>query len=706
MATPGQPFYYQITQTQETFKDSGGISKTIDLPLITLPPGTVLFRGMKVPNPAEVDARVFYRDYLGDPEGSRQVCMRPTQNVFFYPFPYVAFGANEVGQNFDMMQMVVLVHPVNVVCSISPSEWVRGMGQRYDGDAPYRRCDSFPLSCHPLTQEERVGLSYDNCLSPEYQVRSGTRGWMALADLDSFNPTQEKVPYGMPKPVGAPSSMKLYLKALEARKPGAGAELAAWSYTDRHRHHGFPEISLYPYKTHQGNRLLKRGCPDADAAIRLMEKEAAADNLNFLPLATFTRNGTIDMVNGLFTVDALGISANSFSTPAADKQPVIEQKIGEYMDLLQTRGLKLPFFGPGKLCLDTRTGFYMFPQVVPRNLVIPLPAEAAPASVGGGGSAPQGQAQTTQPYRFLALPLDTPEAKKRALNYILIFRNAVPAKFMEKYGLDKGFGIRRAMVFDRPPVLPRVFQELDLEVPKDFKAGIARAAALFQKNTGAPRKTGAKQTEAEAVPTFSLHPYGAYGMPVGAAGASTTPPFGGTPPYGAGTPPYGAGTPPYGAGTPPYGAGTPPYGAGTPQFGPGGKTPEFGGTPQFGANAPKGPGPVGGAGSAAAAAAPSKKDQAIANIRSGKITFEELRGNPTYNLSEKNFRAIAGMHKELGFSPPFLAEEENKAPPYLAIGGTRRKAKKAKKGTRSLKGKKSLENLAKLFSKVWKGIKA
>jgi len=338
---------------------------------------------------------------------------------------------------------------------------------------------------------------------------------MALADLDSFNPTQEKVPYSSAqraeKPAAAPSSMKLYLKALEARKPGAGAELAAWSYTDRHRHHGFPEISLYPYKTHQGDRLLKRGCPDADAAIRLMEKEAASDNLNFLPLATFTRNGTVDMVNGLFTLDALGISANSFSTPAADKQPVIEQKIGEYMDLVQTTGLNLPFFGHGKLCLDTRTGFYMFPQVVPRNLVVPLPVE--------GEGEGEGSTKKSQPYRFLALPLDTAEAKKRALNYILIFRNAIPAKFMEKYGLDKGFGIRRAMVFDRPPVLPRVFQELDLEVPKDFKAGIARAAALFQKNTGVSKKP---------VPTFSVQPYEAQA---------------GTPQFGPSTPQFGPGTP-------------------------------------------------------------------------------------------------------------------------------------------------------------------
>jgi hypothetical protein len=657
------PFYYQITQTKEDFTDAVGLPKSIDLPLITLPPGTVLFRGMKVPNPAEVDARVFYKDYLGDPEGSK-VCMRPTQNVFFYPFPYVAFGANQVGKTFDMMQMVVLVHPVTVICSISPSQWVRGMGQRYGGTAPYRRCDSFPLSCHPLTQAEKEGLRYDNCLSPEYQIRSGTRGWMALADLDSFNPDK---PRGSTE--AAPnSSMKLYIKNLEARKPGAGAELAAWSYTDAKRHHGFPEISLYPYKAHQGDRLLNRYCPNSETAIRLMAKEAAADNLNFLPIATFTRNGTIDMVNGFFTPDALGVSENSFSTPAADKQPVIEQKIGEYMDLLQTTGVKLPFFGGGKLSLDTRTGFYILPQVVPRNLMVPIPAEAPPASVGGGGSA-AAASPTSQPYRFLTLGLDTAEAKKRALNYILIFRNAIPAKFMEKYGLDRGFGIRRAMVFDRPPVLPRVFQELGLDVPKEFKAGIARAAALFQKNSGAPKKTKVAAAAGAAAGV--------------AAGAPATPQFGRTPEFGPSTPEFGEG-------------------GHTPEFGEGGHTPEFGGrTPEFGGRTPA-YGPT----TPTYAASPKyiTVEEAREQLRAGK-SFDSLRDK----LSPTNLKKVAGMHKEFGFSPPFLANEGGGAPPYLAIGGTR-KVKKSKgtkgaktktKGTRKVK---TLESVAKLFHTVWKSV--
>jgi hypothetical protein len=428
--------------------------------------------------------------------------MRPTNNVFFYPFP-VAFGAHQIGADFDLMQMVVLVHPLTVVCSISPSQWVRGVAQRYSGNAPYRRCDTFPLSCHPLTAKEKEAQTYDNCLSPEYQVKSGTRGWMAVADLDSFNPKGQN---------SKGSTMSTYIRSLEARRPGAGAELAAWSYTDAARHHGFPEISVYPYRVHQGNRLLKRSCSNAEAAVKLMAKEAQADNLMFLPLATFTAKGTVDMVKGLFTYEALGVAANNFA-PAADKQSAIETHMAGYMDLLQTKGIFLPSFGPGKMSLDTRTGFYILPQVVPRGLTVPLPAADPTGS---------------QPYKFLAMPLDTPEAKRRALTYIIMFRNVVPAKFMDKYGLDKGFGIRRAMVFDRPPVLPRVFDELGLEVPRSFRDGIGRAAKLFQGEKAGTTTKPKPKTPEEAFPDYG--------------GGAGTPTFG-TP---AGTPPSTtpAGTPP------------------------------------------------------------------------------------------------------------------------------------------------------------------
>ena len=92
------PFYVQVTPVKETWNDVFGTPAEFDFPMVTLPPGTVLFRGVKIPNTAEGDdARYFYKDYLGDPEDKDTVCLNPTHNTFFYPFPYVAFGAHNVG---------------------------------------------------------------------------------------------------------------------------------------------------------------------------------------------------------------------------------------------------------------------------------------------------------------------------------------------------------------------------------------------------------------------------------------------------------------------------------------------------------------------------------------------------------------------------------------------------------------------------------
>ena len=206
----GQEFYLKTTNVL----DSG-----VDLPLVTLPAGTVLFRGQKIPNPANVDPRLFYGDFLGNPEGSQYVCLNPTHNTFFYPLPYIAFGVSDVGQTYDIMNIVVLVQPITVVSMISPSRFVRGTVKRFSGSAPIQRCSTLTQGlCHEQSAKELDALQYDNCLNPEYQMRSSTRGWMAIAELDSLTSKS-----------GGASSMASYVKALEARKPGQGVELVAHS---------------------------------------------------------------------------------------------------------------------------------------------------------------------------------------------------------------------------------------------------------------------------------------------------------------------------------------------------------------------------------------------------------------------------------------------------------------------------------------------
>ena len=447
------PFYTKITNVKEDFINARGQASSVDLPLVTLPAGTILFRGLKIPNPAKgEDIRYFYRDFLGTPEGSEKVCLSPIHNVFFYPFPYVAFGIHNVGKTFTMMQMVVLVHPITVIACISPSPFVRGVAKRYSGTAPWQRCDNFSgpdYDCHPQSPAENDAKSYDNCLSPDYQARSGTRGWMAIANLDSIRPKARST---------EASTMAPFLRALNQQIPGEGKKLLAWAYTDDARQAGFPEIAIYPYRTHKGKKPILRECPSDSAAMKLLEREAANNNLNYLPIAAFTKEGTADMVNGYFNYERLGVrNQTSFNTASA--QSAILNHIHTFMQGLQTDGINLPYYGPAKLVFDSRTGFFALESVVPKL------------------------------YKSLLMPLATKQDEDRAMRYMLIFRNFMPEHFMHPYPLDKGRVVKRAMIFNRYPVLTNLFTDLQMEVPQEFLRPLGNAGRLFKKETMRVKKT-------------------------------------------------------------------------------------------------------------------------------------------------------------------------------------------------------------------------
>jgi hypothetical protein len=463
------PFYIQITPVKEDFINNAGKPASVDLPLVTLPAGTVLFRGLKIPNAAEgEDIRYFYRDFLGDPEPGGKVCLSPVHNVFFYPFPYIAFGADKVGEAFTMLQMVVLVHPVTVVAAMSPSTFVRGMAKRYDGGAPWQRCNRFSgpdVNCHPPTAQEFEASTYDNCLNPDYQARSGTRGWMAIANLDSLNPIK--------KGANTPTNpMKEFIKKLETLLPGQGSQAVANTYTDDQGHAGFPEIALYPYKTHKGRQNIVRSCPNDMAAMRLIGQEASADNLNYLPLASFTKNGILDMVNEDFNYQLLKPTPNAFSPESS--QDVIIQNLFAYMNKLQTDGIDLPFYGKAQLCFDSRTGFFVLNKVVPQTLRLPIPKAIQDEE----------KVASSTSYQSILMPLRNSDGIRRMNIYSLMFRSFLPENYMKKYGLEQGFGFRRSFVFNRYPVLTNIFSDLGIAIPGAFKEPLNRAGKLYTRESG------------------------------------------------------------------------------------------------------------------------------------------------------------------------------------------------------------------------------
>jgi len=280
-------------------------------------------------------------------------------------------------------------------------------------------------------------------------MRSGTRGWMAIAERDSLYPRDLK----KAGKLSTNSPMGSFISKQEN-----AAELLTWAYTDNNGLVGFPEIALYPYKKHKGVNPIVRTCKTVAQALSIMSHEAKKDNLNYLPLATFTQTAMADMVGGLFTTERLGDGENSFSPRASSS------KIHEYLDKLQRDGIDLPFYGHGTLSFDSRTGFFILPQIIPKDLMV--------------GSVP---------YSTLALPLDTPRAKSRVLNYMLLFRTVVPAHFMKLHSFGKELILPRAIVLNRPQDLKSVFEDLELDIPEQYKAPLLQSKAMYQK--GAARKT-------------------------------------------------------------------------------------------------------------------------------------------------------------------------------------------------------------------------
>ena len=496
------PFYIQVTNVKETFTTSYGTPAEYDFPMVTLPPGTVLFRGVKIPNSAAGDdVRYFYKDYLGNPEGRDKVCLSPTHNTFFYPFPYVAFGAHNVGKTFQSMQAVVLVHPMTVIAAVAPAGTVRGDSAKLDGEAPWQRCDKLAdFACHPLTEKELDALKYDACLHPKYQLRTNVRGWMAIADLDALRPSKEikESRRTGEKYTAKKSSMGSYLRQLEARQPGLAAEAMCWLFADKDvrsgkaRRAGFPEIALYPYRVHPGEKTIVRKCRDSEQAIMIMAEEAEKNNLNYLPLAAFTKDGITDMVNGHFSIDCVEPAADTFTIPVPEQQGMIEMKMNQWLNMAQKDGIQLPFYGKSKLHFDTRTGFFVLPNMIPKVLRVPVPTE----SVEEGKKA-------DIPYRYLLLPLETADDRRRVMTYMLLFRTFIPGKVMQMFGLEKKFGVRRAMVFERPPVLNWLFTELEIKLPEEYQKIIRRAAQLYQEDTGEKSKLQL-QKEAEAAAKLAV----------------------------------------------------------------------------------------------------------------------------------------------------------------------------------------------------------
>jgi hypothetical protein len=452
-------------------KASGGTAR-IDVPLVEIPAGTILFRGLQLPNPKkDEDPRLFVRDWLGYPMGER-FCMTPTHNTFFYTSPFVPFGAHTVGEWFNAIMVYQTVKTLKLVCMIGPSKWVRGGKEikALDGTAPIQRCDKFDYSCLPDKQskeakKEKEMKAWDNCIRPEFAQEKGVAGWMAIADFDSLDNFKEALK-------GKDTTMGKYIIELESRLPGKGIDLLTSTYTDESNHRGFPEIVLFPWSPHPGpeNQYTEaRTEEDAADAIAGM-----SDMFNYLPIACITERGILEAFTGDFKAGDLPAYATS-ATPGRVTRAAIDKNLANYLEKLQTKGVEIPGLGNSLVRFDQRTGFYVMDKFLPDILSGP----------------------TYIPYSMYTHPLETPEQREQVLEYKIRYRTFDAQQMFKPDTLVSGTYIpQRLFIFERPDELFRQYKELGLKFPASFIPYIYGATERYQKNLADQKiKTNARGAE-------------------------------------------------------------------------------------------------------------------------------------------------------------------------------------------------------------------
>jgi hypothetical protein len=459
------PFYNEVTPIKIEYTTDQGFPNSVDLPLVTLPAGTLLFRGVTIPDiEGKEDVRYFYRDYIGDPYGKDQVCLTPTHNVFFYPFPYVSFGAHNIGKTFKCIQIVVLIKPMTVVSAIGPYRFVRAQTWIYTGDSPFKRCSLTTLRCKEKATEEEVkrakeAAQYDSCLDPDYQKNSGTRGWMALAQLDTLKPNES----------GELSTMGKYIVGLSKRIPKAASELIAFMYKDFYspmkyklkdkevnlESSGYPEIALYPYSKHPGDKTIIQYCNDSKSAESIITDHAKRDDLNFLPLAMITRKGILNVIGGendYFSYDRIQANASILKEGAEVQQHTMEKMLDKYLTSLKKDGLTLPYYGTGKLKFDTRTGFFVLPQLVSDPV-----------------------------YQGYLLQLDSVKAEHASVAYSIMVRNYSKENMGTDIVINPEVKIPRSFIFSRPASMMNIVKVLKVSLPGVYLEYLAKGSELFKK---------------------------------------------------------------------------------------------------------------------------------------------------------------------------------------------------------------------------------
>lgn len=300
---------------------------------ITLPKGTILFRGIQL-NTEKPHPEYVFTDLFGSPDKDGYYCTDPHENKFFYPAPFVS----DTIDRFASHVIYHLNYDVEIVMMVKPSS-----SERSD-HRTHRIPTSAYLSCSNISDKDECGRprkNFDPCLSPLLlQEYPHIQGFIAIAskDADIFKRGQ------------IPAFMRNIPDALNYIRP--------FIVSNSRDIHGVPEIVLFPFHARPATVLEKSVIhPRAVEPNYIAYAIANRTRLNYFPLAYVTETGFFSFKE-LLSPEHLHALASCERENINFDSPLILNMIKLVDAALSSEGF---YIGdtPYKFTIDLRTGFYV-----------------------------------------------------------------------------------------------------------------------------------------------------------------------------------------------------------------------------------------------------------------------------------------------------------------------------------------------------------
>lgn len=139
-----------------------------EVPVITLPKGTLLFRAVVEP----------ITDFVGVPQARAGFCIPPHHNVWFYLAPTVIDADPKWFGDYKSIQVYVITRDLTIASLVLPSKFTRA--------TRLEKTRSFMIGCNKTEKSCIKGNPYDPCFRTSFLKKyPSISGWIGIGSSDA-----------------------------------------------------------------------------------------------------------------------------------------------------------------------------------------------------------------------------------------------------------------------------------------------------------------------------------------------------------------------------------------------------------------------------------------------------------------------------------------------------------------------------------------